>query len=368
MAKRMNVAISLVLCVCALPWIAFGAEPAPAAASNAVQTAQQLVAAMKKAAKATGNRMAGLSAVKPRTPYRGALAVDAATGDVLFQDNADVKAHPASCTKMMTLLLVLEDLRAGRYALSDKVAASAYAATFRGSSLGVKAGEALTVDDLLYALMVRSANDGAVMLAEHSSGRLGEASLPTPPGRARSPSGPNGGRLGEASLPESESKRLVRAFVDRMNRRALELGMKDTRFVSPNGMTPYLNQAYPGFDTSTAADLARLARHLVTIPEAFKYTSCAARTIALGDKDVSLAAHNYFLPGTRDPQNYATPVPGCDGLKTGFTDSAGASVVLTAQRGGRRVVVAVLGCAGRRARETAAARILRAALDAASAR
>ena len=345
MAKRMNVAISLVLCVCALPWIAFGAEPAPAAASNAVQTAQQLVAAMKKAAKATGNRMAGLSAVKPRTPYRGALAVDAATGDVLFQDNADVKAHPASCTKMMTLLLVLEDLRAGRYALSDKVAASAYAATFRGSSLGVKAGEALTVDDLLYALMVRSANDGAVMLAEHSSGRLGEA-----------------------SLPESESKRLVRAFVDRMNRRALELGMKDTRFVSPNGMTPYLNQAYPGFDTSTAADLARLARHLVTIPEAFKYTSCAARTIALGDKDVSLAAHNYFLPGTRDPQNYATPVPGCDGLKTGFTDSAGASVVLTAQRGGRRVVVAVLGCAGRRARETAAARILRAALDAASAR
>ena len=122
MAKRMNIGISLVLCACALPWIAFGAEPAPAAASNAVQTAQQLVAAMKKAAKATGNRMAGLSAVKPRTPYRGALAVDAATGDVLFQDNADVKAHPASCTKMMTLLLVLEDLRAGRYALSDKVA------------------------------------------------------------------------------------------------------------------------------------------------------------------------------------------------------------------------------------------------------
>ena len=346
MAKRMNVAISLVLCVCALPWIAFGAEPAPAAASNAVQTAQQLVAAMKKAAKATGNRMAGLSAVKPRTPYRGALAVDAATGDVLFQDNADVKAHPASCTKMMTLLLVLEDLRAGRYALSDKVAASAYAASFRGSSLGVKAGETLTVDDLLYALMIRSANDGAVVLAEHSSGRLGEA-----------------------SLPESESKRLVRAFVDRMNSRAQELGMKDTRFVSPNGMTPYRNQAYPGFDTSTPADMAKLARHLVTMPEVFKYTSCPKRTIAMGDrKDISLVSHNYFLPDTRDPQKFASPVPGCDGLKTGFTDSAGASIVLTAQRDGRRVVAAVLGCAGRRARETAAAQILSAALDAASAR
>ena len=341
MANRRSIVFSLVLCACALPGIALGADSAPT----------------------------GLSAVKPRTPYRGALAVDAATGAVLFQDNADAKAHPASCTKMMTLLLVLEDLRAGRYALSDKVAASAYAASFRGSSLGVKAGETLTVDDLLYALMIRSANDGAVVLAEHSSGRLGEASLPTPPGRARSPSGPNGGRLGEASLPESESKRLVRAFVDRMNSRAQELGMKDTRFVSPNGMTPYRNQAYPGFDTSTPADMAKLARHLVTMPEVFKYTSCPKRTIAMGDrKDISLVSHNYFLPDTRDPQKFASPVPGCDGLKTGFTDSAGASIVLTAQRDGRRVVAAVLGCAGRRARETAAAQILSAALDAASAR
>ena len=318
MANRRSIVFSLVLCACALPGIALGADSAPT----------------------------GLSAVKPRTPYRGALAVDAATGAVLFQDNADAKAHPASCTKMMTLLLVLEDLRAGRYALSDKVAASAYAASFRGSSLGVKAGETLTVNDLLYALMIRSANDGAVVLAEHSSGRLGEA-----------------------SLPESESKRLVRAFVDRMNSRAQELGMKDTRFVSPNGMTPYRNQAYPGFDTSTPADMAKLARHLVTMPEVFKYTSCPKRTIAMGDrKDISLVSHNYFLPDTRDPQKFASPVPGCDGLKTGFTDSAGASIVLTAQRDGRRVVAAVLGCAGRRARETAAAQILSAALDAASAR
>ena len=318
MANRRSIVFSLVLCACALPGIALGADSAPT----------------------------GLSAVKPRTPYRGALAVDAATGAVLFQDNADAKAHPASCTKMMTLLLVLEDLRAGRYALSDKVAASAYAASFRGSSLGVKAGETLTVNDLLYALMIRSANDGAVVLAEHS-----------------------GGRLGEASLPEGESKRLVRAFVDRMNSRAQELGMKDTRFVSPNGMTPYRNQAYPGFDTSTPADMAKLARHLVTMPEVFKYTSCPKRTIAMGDrKDISLVSHNYFLPDTRDPQKFASPVPGCDGLKTGFTDSAGASIVLTAQRDGRRVVAAVLGCAGRRARETAAAQILSAALDAASAR
>ena len=338
----MNVAISLVLCACALPMAANSAE----SVSNATQTARQLFSAVKTAA----NKMAGLGEVAPCVPYRSALAVDAATGMVLYQDNADVKAHPASCTKMMTLLLVLEDLRAGRYALSDTVTASAYAATFRGSSLGIKAGEAITVEDLLYALMIRSANDGAVVLAEHSSlGQRASRPLPVAPG----------------SDPTEESKRLVRTFVDRMNRRAQELGMANTRYVSPNGMTPYRNQAYPGFDTSTATDLSKLARHLVTMPEVFKYTSCPERAITMGDrKDISLVAHNYFLPGTTDPQKYATPVPGCDGLKTGFTDAAGASIVLTAQRAGRRVVAVVLGCANRLTRETAAACILRTALDA----
>ena len=342
MAKRMNIAISLVLCACALPMAANCAE----SVSNATQTARQLFSAVKT----TANKMAGLGEVAPRVPYRSALAVDAATGKVLYQDNADVKAHPASCTKMMTLLLVLEDLRAGRYALSDTVKASAYAAAFRGSCLGIKAGETITVEDLLYALMIRSANDGAVVLAEHSSlGQRASRPLPAAP----------------ESDPTEESKRLVRAFVDRMNRRAQELGMTNTRYVSPNGMTPYRNQAYPGFDTSTATDLSKLARHLVTMPEVFKYTSCPERAIAMGDrKDVSLVAHNYFLPGTTDPQKYATPVPGCDGLKTGFTDAAGASIVLTAQRDGRRVVAVVLGCANRLARETAADCILRTALDA----
>ena len=342
----MNVAISLVLCACALPMAANCTE----SVSNATQTARQLFSTVKTAAKTTANKMAGLGEVAPRVPYRSALAVDAATGKALYQDNADVKAHPASCTKMMTLLLVLEDLRAGRYALSDTVKASAYAAAFRGSCLGIKAGETITVEDLLYALMIRSANDGAIVLAEHSS--LGQrASRPLP--------------VAPESDPTEESKRLVRAFVDRMNRRAQELGMTNTRYVSPNGMTPYRNQAYPGFDTSTATDLSKLARHLVTMPEVFKYTSCPERAIAMGDrKDVSLVAHNYFLPGTTDPQKYATPVPGCDGLKTGFTDAAGASIVLTAQRDGRRVVAVVLGCANRLTRETAAACILRTALDA----
>ena len=296
---------------------------------------------------------AGIPEIAPRVPYRSAIAVDAGTGNVLFDDQSTTSAHPASCTKLMTLLLVLEDIRAKRYSLSDTAEASVYAARFGGSSFGIKAGTVLTIDDLIYALVVKSANDGALVLAEFAVSRA-EANRPpettTPPTNA-----PN---------PLTESKRRVRAFIDRMNRRAQELGMKDTRFVSPNGMTPYLGQAYPGYDVSTAADLAKLARRLVTLPEAFAYTSCAAHAITVGDRKIELVAHNYFLPGTHDPKQYATPLPECDGLKTGFTDSAGASIVLTAQRKGRRVVAVVLGSDSRKARETAAGRILRAALDA----
>ena len=293
---------------------------------------------------------AAIPAIAPREPYRSAIAVEAETGRVLFDGQSATAAHPASCTKLMTLLLVLEDVRAGRYALSDKVEASAYAARFGGSSLGIRPGMVITVDDLLYALVVQSANDGAVALAEFSTARA------------------EGSRPAESANPFAESKRRVRAFVDRMNRRARELGMADTRYVSPNGMTPYLNQVYPGYDVSTAADLAKLARRLVSMPETFAYTSCPARTVAMGEKKVDLVAHNYFLPGTSDPKRYATPFPGCDGLKTGFTDSAGMSIVLTAQRAGRRVVAVVLGCDGRKAREKAAGRILREALDAATGR
>ena len=343
MAKRISLAFLFAFYAYALPMAATGVETT----SNAVPTA-----------KATASQPSGLAEVAPRVPYRGAIAVDAETGKVLFQDKAGAQAHPASCTKMMTLLLVLEDLRAGRYALSDQLEASAYAATFRGSCLGIKAGETITVDDLLYALMIRSANDGAIVLAEHSAAT--SAALPQQEQRASRPL-----PAVPESKPTEESKQRVRAFVDRMNRRARELGMQNTRFVSPNGLTPYPNQAYPGFDISTAEDLSRLARHLVTMPEAFKYTSCPSRTIAVGGKkDVTLVAHNYFLPGTRDPKRYAFPVPGCDGLKTGFTEAAGASIALTAQRDGRRVVAVVLGCTSRFAREMAANGILRGALDA----
>ncbi len=282
----------------------------------------------------------------PLAPYRGAIAVDAGTGRVLFADHADRTAFPASVTKLMTFLLVLEDVRAGRYALADRVAGSAYAEQMEPSKVDLKRGQTMTVEDLLFAIMVKSANDGAVALAEHAAWIHGGGRGPAP--------------------PTAKSQELVRAFVARMNRRAKELGMASTRYASPNGLPPGLKDAR-GFDTSTARDLAKLCRAVVRIDGALRFTSAATRTVTAGNgKKLALATHNYFLPGSRDEKGLARPVPGCDGLKTGYTRASGSSIALTAARGGRRVVVVVLGSAGRHEREAAAGRIVRDALDAVS--
>lgn len=282
----------------------------------------------------------------PLAPYRGAIAVDAGTGRVLFEDHADRTAFPASVTKLMTFLLVLEDVQAGRYALADRVAGSAYAAKMEPSKVDLQPGQTMSVEDLLYALMVKSANDGAVALAAHAAWIHGGGKGPVP-----------------AAAPVQD---LVRAFVARMNRRAKALGMASTRYESPNGLPPGVKEAR-GFDTSTARDVAKLCRAVVRIDGALRFTSAVTKTVTTGaDAPLALATHNYFLPGSRDKNGHARPVAGCDGLKTGYTRASGSSIALTGARGGRRAVVVVLGSAGRHEREAAAGRIFRDALDAVS--
>ena len=283
-------------------------------------------------------------AMAPRAPYRGAIAVDAESGRVLFSDNAQTTGYPASCTKLMTMLLVLEDLRAGRYKLTDRATASVYAASMEPSKVDIRPGQSMTVEDLLYALMLKSANDGAIVLAEHSMKM----------------------RAGGVEKEGESAQDRVAAFVARMNARAQELGMADTRYASPNGLPPPRGSKR-GFDVSTALDLSRLGRHLATMPEVFKYTSRASCTVTGGSgQPISFQNHNYFVPRNLDPQHLAVSVPECDGFKTGYTAASGSSIVLTASRNGRRVVVVVLGSAGRHEREAAAGRILRDALDAVS--
>ena len=282
----------------------------------------------------------------PRAPYRGAIAVDADTGRILFSDNMRTPGYPASVTKLMTFLLVLEDIQAGLYGPEDRALASAIAASMEPSSVGLRPGQSMTIHDLLLSIMVKSANDAAEVLAENSA----LAHLR---------------RRGELT-PDVTPAVLRAKFIERMNRRAQELGMRDTRYASPNGLPPPAGSKR-GFDVSTAADLVQLGKVLVRMPKALSYTSCPSCTVTDGaGKPLTLVGHNYFIPKNPDPKRLCTPLPECDGLKTGYTAASGCSIMLTAHRNGRRVIVVVLGSAGRHERERAAGHILRDALDAIS--
>lgn len=336
---------SLLLVLVAVSLVGGGMAAPPAKVRKASVAARKAPVAAQKGPPPQTGKPAPKGA-GPLAPYRSAIAVDAGTGRVLFADHADRTAFPASVTKLMTFLLVLEDIQAGRYALADRVAGSAYAAKMEPSKVDLLPGQTMSVEDLLYALMVKSANDGAVALAAHAAWIHGGGKGPVP-----------------AAAPVED---LVRAFVARMNRRAKALGMVSTRYESPNGLPPDLKEAR-GFDTSTARDLAKLCRALVKTDGALRFTSAATRTVTAGNgQKLALATHNYFLPGSHDTKGYARPVPGCDGLKTGYTMASGSSIALTAARNGRRVVVVILGSAGRHEREAAANRIFRDALDAVS--
>ena len=223
----------------------------------------------------------------------GTICVDAATGAVLAQTTADHPGSPASVTKLMTLLLVLEDVRAGKTTLPSRVGVTKEAAGTGGSQIWLAVGETFSVEDMLYALMLKSANDVAVALAVDRAGSTA-------------------------------------AFVARMNRRAAELGMSRTRFVTPNGLT----YGKGPHDTTTARDLAKLSVVLCGMPEALRFTSAKRHLLRRGLKSMEVLNHNHLLDS----------FPGCDGLKTGWTEAADASIVTTAKAGGQRVIAVVLGC------------------------
>lgn len=237
-------------------------------------------------------------AEKVKSPYLCAVAVDGHSGRVLFDDGADVQAYPASVLKLMDLYIVLDRVQQGRLRLDELVKVTKEAANTGGSQVYLKEAEQFTVDELLYALMVQSANDAAVALAIHVGG----------------------------------SKE---GFVALMNEKAAALGMKNTKFSSVHGLPPAAGQTV---DLTTPRDLALLARALILQhPDALKYTSTKSRTFR-PDKDeksgrMNLTSHNKLLE----------TLAGCDGLKTGYFKAGGYSSVVTAARDGHRVITVVLG-------------------------
>lgn len=265
------------------------------------------------------------------SPYVGAFVVDADSGRVMFSDGADRQARPASVTKLMTALLVLDDVKAGKYGLDAMVSASANALRMEPSIIGFMDGKpprpvSWSVDTLLYALMIRSANDAAVALAEHSAGSL-------------------------------------EAFVARMNARAKSLGMNATAYYNPNGLPPNPSRRYPwkSFNVTTCRDQAKLAREIVNRhPEMLKYTSQKTWTMPNGQKIIN---HNNVM--RTDKLKIVNPdgTEAVDGLKTGYIDAGGSSVVLTGKRNGRRAIVVVLGSDSAKMRDENARRLMNEALS-----
>jgi D-alanyl-D-alanine carboxypeptidase (penicillin-binding protein 5/6) len=256
-----------------------------------------------------GSDSASTMEIVSRDPYAGAIVIDAATGDVLFEDKPDIRAYPASITKLMVLLLILDAVDAGHLTFDEPVRVTAKSSTIGGSQVYLKDNELFSVDEMLYALMVQSANDAAVALAIHYMG----------------------------------SKEV---FVDLMNKRAQRIGMKDTVFHTVHGLPPGRGQQP---DVSTPRDIAKLCRELLKKYDALRYTSTWRRPFRT-EAAVPFLMENH--------NNLLKTMEGCDGLKTGFFWAAGFSIAATAVDEDNRAIVVVLGAKNERVRDKRAEKML----------
>ena len=226
---------------------------------------------------------------------QSAVLMDADSGRVLFEKNGMEQRPMASTTKILTCILVLE--KAG---LGETAEVSRNAASQPKVHLGVRAGEKYYVQDLLYSLMLESHNDAAVILAEHVGGSL-------------------------------------EGFAALMNEKVKEIGCADSHFITPNGLDA---EDEEGAHSTTAADLAKIMRYCITLsPKKAEFleitrTSSRAFSDVEGKRSFSCVNHNAFL----------TMMDGVLSGKTGFTGGAGYSYVAALENGGRRYVIALLGC------------------------
>lgn len=237
-------------------------------------------------------------------PCKSALLMEASTGKILFEQNADEALPPASVTKVMTLLLVMEAIADGRLHYEDTVTASAHACSMGGSQIYLKEGEQMSVEDMLKSVVIASANDAALALAEHIAGT-------------------------------------EEAFVEQMNRRAAELGMENTHFENTNGLD----------DTTTAhltsaRDIAIMSRALLAHPKITEYSSIWMDTIR--DGQFGLTNTNRLVRFYR----------GATGLKTGSTARAGFCISATATRDGLDLICVIMGAESRDIRNSTAASLL----------
>ena len=234
-----------------------------------------------------------VGAVDMQIPAKSAVLMDVATGTVLYEQEAHTPLAPASVTKVMTMLLIMEAIDSGRIRWDDSVTTSEAAAAKGGSQIYLKVGETMSVTDMVKSIAVSSANDCACAMAEHIAG--------------------------------SET-----AFVDMMNKRAKELGMNDTNFVNCTGLDD--EESAKNHKTS-AYDIAVMSRQLLkNHPDIKKFTTIWMDTVRDGA---------FGLSNTNKLVRF---YQGATGLKTGFTSQAGYCLSASALREDMEIVAVVMGC------------------------
>ena len=236
---------------------------------------------------------------------QSAILIEAESGTVLFEKNADERRFPASVTKVMTLLLVFEALDAGRLKMTDVITASEYAASMGGSQIFLSPGESMSAEEMIKSVIISSANDAATALAEHIAG--------------------------------SED-----AFVAMMNKRATELQMVNTHFENVNGLDDTVTD-----HKTTARDIAIMSRELIIKhPKVLEYSGIWMDTIRDGA---------FGLTNTNRLIRFYS---GATGLKTGSTAKAGFCISATAERGGMKLIAVIMGAPNRDARNADAKALL----------
>jgi serine-type D-Ala-D-Ala carboxypeptidase (penicillin-binding protein 5/6) len=227
----------------------------------------------------------------PAEPYKAFIVTEAASGKVLEEENPHLKRAPASVVKLMVAYVVLDKISRGELKLTDTITTSRESSKIGGSQVYLKEGESFTLEDMMKAVMVASANDAAYAVAEHVAGTR-------------------------------------EAFIQLMNEKAKALKMADTEFHSVHGLPPS-----PGVpeDQSSCADLAVLARELLKYPKILEWTSIPEAPFRGGA--FIMRNHNKLL----------FHLPGTDGLKTGYYRETGFNVVATAVKNKVRIIVVVLG-------------------------
>jgi len=242
-----------------------------------------------------------------RSHYKSSLLADVESGRILYHDRMHQIIYPASLVKMMVSLIVLEEIDAGRISLQDSVKVSRWASKIGGHQVYLKEGEVFKLEELMKAIVISSANDASVAIAEYVSGK-------------------------------------DKQFIKKMNYRAVAIGMKKTRFFSVHGLPPGRGQS---LDESTAFDMYLLAMELLKHPQYLRWSSIRLDNFRNGTFQLLNTNHRLI-------RNYK----GMDGMKTGYHRRAGFNLVSTAEREGQRFISIVMGAKNSRVRSKSVTNLL----------